>query len=96
MSWNYRILRFTDSVLEDSYSIHEVYYDERGSAIAYKESPSVVADAVQDLEGEIRRLFDALKKPMLEESDFYKEEVPDKEEFSIKLPKIFKKFFTKD
>lgn len=70
MSWNYRVVKTTVDG-EDSYGIHEVYYDEEGKPKMFSADPCpVFSETLEGLEEEISRIRAALGRSALQESDF--------------------------
>lgn len=70
MSWNYRVVK-TIVGGEESYGIHEVYYDEQGELQMFSADPCpVYSETLEGLEKEISRFEAALGRPVLQESDF--------------------------
>jgi len=65
MSWNYRVIKKKHE-LEDSYSIHEVYYDD-GVPHSWSENPQKpYGSSVEELKSNIDMMMVALGKPVLE------------------------------
>ena len=48
MTWNYRIVKKTDTTGEASYAIHEAYYDAKGVVRTITEDPVCVDGATLD------------------------------------------------
>lgn len=70
MSWNYRVVK-TIVCGEESYGIHEVYYDEQGEPRMFSADPCpVYSETLEGLEKEISRFEAALGRPILQESNF--------------------------
>lgn len=70
MSWNYRVVK-TAVDGEESYGIHEVYYDEAGKPQMFSADPCpVYSETLEGLQKEIARFEAALGRPALQESDF--------------------------
>lgn len=73
MSWNYRLIEFTRNG-ETWRAIHEVFYDEAGKPNGYSETEAGVSWFVEEgteTGAEIlRKMRDALVKPLLTEADF--------------------------
>ena len=70
MTWNYRILRYTDGTL----ALHEVYYDEAGQVKNYTARPiSFAVDADEGHDGLVQSmklaLRDAIDRPILDVPD---------------------------
>lgn len=70
--WNCRVIEFPSDE-ETWYAIHEVYY-ERGTPVAYSESPAVPGWTMDDGPraglNRLEKLKEALSKPILKTSDF--------------------------
>jgi transglutaminase/protease-like cytokinesis protein 3 len=73
MTWNHRVIRILDDT-DNSYiySICEVYYGDDGSLMGFSE-PIIVAESIENLHIETNRLAECISKPVLEESEFYKD-----------------------
>lgn len=70
MSWNYRIIKTTIGG-EDSYGIHEVYYDENGKPKMYSEDPIPAhGETLTELREDMDRLLQAFEKPIISSDDF--------------------------
>jgi len=80
--WNYRVFKHTDSkhkmgdssnVIEDiTYAIHEVYYEEDNTMFGHTAKPiQITGESVEDLRTEIKRIEEALDKPILTSRDCY-------------------------
>lgn len=70
MSWNYRVVKTTIDG-EDSYGIHEVYYDNVGAPHMYSESPcSLYSETLGGLKEELERFRRSFDKPILSDIDF--------------------------
>jgi hypothetical protein len=75
MSWNYRVVHqvfiSTNGEREDSYAIHETYYNETGNPTAISTVPDApAADTVDGLQVVLAHMQEALSKPVLEYNDF--------------------------
>ena len=71
--WNYRVIRHTPPIEGgfESFSIHEVHYDEGGNPVAVSENPiRLVADTPQDLAADLKLMEEATRKPTLDYSSF--------------------------
>jgi len=68
--WNYRIIEFTEND-EISYQIYEVYYDDNDKIKHYADEPLIAAESVDGLKWMMNKMYEALNKPVLKESDFY-------------------------
>jgi hypothetical protein len=73
-TWNYRVMKFIDDDGELYHQIHEVYYDKEGHPNGYTENAvSVISnEGIDGLSSVIEKMAKALKKTVLEESDFIK------------------------
>jgi len=70
MSWNHRILAHKDEE-EMYFQIHEVYYDENGTANRYtKNGVSVGAESLEALNWVLEKMKECAKKPILLADDF--------------------------
>lgn len=72
MTWNYRVIkRYIGD--EESYGIHEVYYDDNGYLDAYSENPIAPhGNSFNELIEDFEHYSRALKEPVLSEKDFKK------------------------
>ena len=69
MAWNHRVIR-EDKEYGALYAIHEVYYED-GKPVGYTEKPlPPIGETLGELEFEIDRFKEAIKKPVLTEDDF--------------------------
>ena len=74
MSWNYRVLAreyrgFNE--IEFTFSIHEIYYNKDGIPEMCTENPvGVVGECLADLSDTLKWMKKALRKPILNYSDF--------------------------
>jgi hypothetical protein len=65
MTWNHRVVRTSTGL-----KIFDVYYDDQGKPIAIHEVPSTVyGETVEELQGKLGLLAEALAKPILEECE---------------------------
>lgn len=73
-TWNYRVMKFVDEDGEPYCQIHEVYYDKEGHPNGYTENPVSVfsTEGIDGLDWVLGKMTEALKKAVLEESDFAK------------------------
>lgn len=72
MTWNHRVIK-TEGEWEDSYQIHEVYYNEAGRPKACTASSvKPYGESVEELEEECRRFVKACLQPVLDMVDFKK------------------------
>lgn len=70
MSWNYRVIK-TIIGGEESYGIHEVYYDEQGKPKMYSKDPvPAYGETLLELKEDMERLLKAFNTPILTEDDF--------------------------
>ena len=78
MTWNYRIIKeknkeHLDLDDEDAYffAIHEVYYDEKEKPITCTVDPvSPSGRSLEELKADMKHYLQALKRPVLEMTDF--------------------------
>ena len=78
MHWNYRVVK-TLVGTEESYGIHEVYYDSHDRPVYCSANPDpCYASSFKNLLSEVERFRQALNKPVLTSDDFVPvdEEVP--------------------
>lgn len=75
MTWNYRVIEHdTPEPTESPFGIHEVYYDDQGRVKAWTEKAvGVAAPTVVALGEELEIMAEALKKPVLKESELLRE-----------------------
>lgn len=70
MSWNYRVIRkttYSGTKTYHSYSIYEVYYNEKGKVVATSEEPIMpMGENVMELMRDIYYMFKAFTHPILE------------------------------
>lgn len=73
-TWNYRVMKFVDDDGEPCHQIHEVYYDKEGHPNGYTENPANIfsIEGIDGLSRVFEKMAEALKKPVLDESDFSK------------------------
>ena len=72
MSWNYRVVRFTEIVGdEDFYEIKEVFYDNLGKPVGYSDA-NCGADTYEGLFECMSMMQAAHAKPVLDEAEFFK------------------------
>lgn len=66
MSWNYRIVHYADG---NGYGLHEVHYDENGSAISMTEQPAsfVGDDSEEIIRAMLQARVDAKHRPIFVE-----------------------------
>ena len=69
MSWNYRVVKKTDSKSKTVwYNIHEVYYSKDGSIDAWSENPiSPHGDTPEELKIDLELMMAAFNHPVLTE-----------------------------
>lgn len=66
MKWNHRVIKHVNKI-ETYYQIHEVYYDDDGKVTAMTENAvAPFGETTDELEWELNRMLDALKKPVLD------------------------------
>lgn len=84
MTWNYRVIEFTDG--DDTWqAIHEVYYDDAGKPSGYTEKEVGVSISTveggeptgDDLAGVYMRMGEAFGKPVLKPENFPRSFEPD-------------------
>lgn len=74
MTWNYRIIKYTDSEGTSHFGIHEVYYDATGRPETYTESAcSPYGESFDEFESDLNHMAEALRLPVLTDEDFTKE-----------------------
>lgn len=67
MTWNYRVVRKFTEQRETYYQIHEVYYNEDGKIMSMTENGiAPLGETTTELQLELTRMLDALKKPVLD------------------------------
>lgn len=71
MSWNYRVVRFTDEVGEEYYEIKEVFYDTASKPVGYSDA-TCGADTYDGLFKVMGLMQSAHAKPVLDEEEFFK------------------------
>lgn len=88
MSWNHRVIKKTYQPSgEESYGIHEVYYNENGEIYAYTEEPIRIAcETPEALREYIQWCLNACDKPILVdgEVEFAKDELSEEEVSEMK------------
>lgn len=72
MSWNYRVIKtFCKETGEDSYGIHEVYYDEPDEPVNATINPiRISSESIDDLRWMLDKFKVALEKPVLDMKEF--------------------------
>ena len=71
MSWNYRVVRFTEIVGdEEFYEIKEVFYDVAGKPVGYSDAVCG-SDTYEGLFKCMSMMQSAHAKPVINEGDFY-------------------------
>lgn len=76
MTWNYRVVQFTNDIVGDYYEIKEVFYDKLGELAGYTEA-SVFSETVEGLNEALAIMATALSKPVIKEGEFFsKEDTP--------------------
>lgn len=74
MSWNHRVVKYTDGEGTTHFGVHEVYYDKEGRPSMYTESAmSPYGETLEELQLDLERMLGALTKPVLTDDDFKKE-----------------------
>ena len=74
MSWNHRVVKFTDADGVTHFGVHEVYYDESGRPKMYAESAMApYGETLEELAQDLKRMQRALDKPVLTDKDFERE-----------------------
>ena len=79
--WNYRVLKQRYEGKGEKHWVHveygivEAYYDEDGKLEGYCD-PHVLGDSVDELRNVLGMMHDAFDKPVLETSDFKREQEP--------------------
>ena len=74
MHWNHRLIRFTEpGDTEVFHKFAEVYYNDDGTLMGYSE-PFMLSETVEGMQELAERLLKATTLPVLDESDFPKEE----------------------
>ena len=74
MSWNHRVVKYTDGDGTTHFGIHEVYYDSDGRPSMYTESAMApYGETLEELAQDLERMRGALVKPVLSDADFKKE-----------------------
>ncbi len=74
MSWNHRVMRFSNDS-EEWFGVHEVYYHEDGRLRGYTtEAVNVMGETVEELRAILERMLASLNKPILTADDFKGEE----------------------
>ena len=70
MSWNHRVVRrsytHADGYVEDTYQIHEAYYDVEPKLLLTISGVSAIGNTVQELREDLERMLKALDKPVLD------------------------------
>jgi hypothetical protein len=69
MSWNYRVIRLTDTRDDPVFIISEVYYRDDGTPRAHCEA-DVSAESVEGLRRVLALMGEALEKPVLDGGTF--------------------------
>lgn len=71
MSWNHRIIKYTDGEGTTHFGIHEVYYGPTGRPEMYTESASApYGESLYELREDLQRMLAAFDKPVLTDDDF--------------------------
>lgn len=70
MTWNHRVIRHIYGS-EESFAIHEVFYDDEGApTLVTEDAVGVWGDTVADVEKTLRWMMKALQEPVLDMIDF--------------------------
>jgi len=76
MSWNYRVIRenIPDSHgnVAETFGIHEVYYDSEGIPKMCSEAIEPYGETMEELQWVLKKMSEALHKPILEMELFNK------------------------
>lgn len=71
MSWNHRIVSYTDAEGTTHFGIHEVYYNHSGFPEMYTESSvAPYGESLDELRRDMKRMTEALELPVLTDADF--------------------------
>ncbi len=70
MTWNYRVVRFTNDVVGEYYEVKEVFYDKLGELAGYSEA-SVFSDTFEGLNGTLELMSQAISKPVIDDHEFF-------------------------
>jgi hypothetical protein len=74
MTWNYRVLR-TIINGEETFAIHEVYYDKNGNPDSCtKRASEPFGENLKELRSDMDRMLEAFSQPVLEYSMFCSKE----------------------
>jgi hypothetical protein len=74
VSWNHRIIRYTDGEGTTHFGIHEVYYGSGGEPEMYTENPvAPYGESLDELRRDIEHMMGAFNHPVLTDADFKKE-----------------------
>ena len=66
MSWNYRVIQH-----KDYFGLHEVFYNDDHSIVAYVETPEVIGDTIDEIKSTLNMMLsDFEKAPILVEGEF--------------------------
>ena len=69
MHWNYRVVEdFDDGTGERTFGILAVYYDEKGTPVAYA-TTGPMAGSMSALHSEVAKMVGALDRPILKAKD---------------------------
>lgn len=82
MTWNHRVVKKTYPSGEESYGIHEVFYNEKGEIYAYTENPiDLACETLDSLKEYIQWCMSCLDKPILIDGEvsFAKDELSEEE-----------------
>lgn len=71
MSWNHRVLKHVDVEGNETFMIHEVYYDHDGKPCMYTmNGVTPYGETLIELREEIKHFMSAFEKPVLTPTDF--------------------------
>jgi hypothetical protein len=81
--WDYRVRGFTaftgvpGADPEESHDIIEAYYDAEGNVVAWGNNIGAVGGTLDELRDELSLMLEACDKPVLDEDDLPRAEIPD-------------------
>jgi len=70
VSWNYRVIRHVEPDWDETFAIHEVYYNDDGEPDGCTTEAIIAGEDLQDLDRILDMMRRALSEPILAESDF--------------------------
>jgi hypothetical protein len=76
MTWNYRVVKFSDEDGEDFYELKEVYYNEDKEPEYYGDAV-IAGETIEMMWDEMARFEDALKHAPIDGKVFHRESDPD-------------------